>query len=144
MLGLARTSGLPEDVDQVIRRAQNELFSVGAQLAAADPNSAPGPSITIKHVEALERDIDRLNQTLPSLTEFILPGGTACAAALHVARTVCRRAERRAVSLSDRDGQSVPEVVIQYLNRLGDLLFVAARAANLELGAPDDVWKKET
>ena len=144
LLGLARSSGLPEGVDQVIGRAQNELFSLGAQLAAADPNLAPEPSITSRHVEALERDIDNLDRSLPLLTQFILPGGAVPAAALHVARTVCRRAERRVVSLSDMDSQSVPEILIQYLNRLGDLLFVAARAVNHELGAPDEVWKKET
>ena len=142
LLGLARASGLPEDVSQVIKHVQNELFSLGAQLAAADPNSAPEPTITSGHVEVLEHDIDRLERSLPPLTQFILPGGTVPAAALHVARTVCRRAERRVVSLSDMDSQSVPEVLIQYLNRLGDLLFVAARAANHELGAADEVWKK--
>lgn len=142
LLGLARTSGLPENVESVIRRVQNELFSLGAQLASTDLASAPKPTIALRHVEALERDIDDLERPLPELREFILPGGVPSAAALHVARTVCRRAERRTVSLSDMDGQSVSETLIQYLNRLGDLLFVAARAANHGLGKPDEVWEK--
>jgi cob(I)alamin adenosyltransferase len=143
LLGLARSSGLPADIDQVVRRLQNELFSLGAQLAAPDPKTAPEPSITPGHVEALERDIDRLDGSLPALTQFILPGGTTPAATLHVSRTVCRRAERRTVSLRDADSQSVPEILIQYLNRLGDLLFVAARAANHQLGTADEVWSKD-
>jgi cob(I)alamin adenosyltransferase len=141
-LGLARASGLGEDIDRVIGRAQNELFSLGAQLAAVDPRSAPDSAISSDHVGALERDIDHLGRSLPPLTQFILPGGSASAAALHVARTVCRRAERRVVSLRDREHQAVSEILIQYLNRLSDLLFVAARAANHHRGVGDEVWSK--
>jgi cob(I)alamin adenosyltransferase len=143
LLGLARSSGLTEDVERVIARIQNELFNLGAQLAAPDPESAPTPAIASRHVEALERDIDSLHCSLPELREFILPGGTPSAATLHIARTVCRRAERRTVSLSDLEGQFVSELLIQYLNRLSDLLFVAARAVNHQLGVPERAWEKE-
>jgi len=143
MLGLARSSGLPAELDHVIRRVQNELFCLGTMLSAAEPDAVPEPSITAEHVQALERDINRLERSLPPLTQFILPGGTPGAATLHAARTVCRRAERRVVGLRGMADQTVPEVLIRYLNRLGDLLFVAARAANHECGVPDETWKKD-
>ena len=142
MLGLARAAGLPQGVDAVIQRVQNELFNLGSQLAASDPAQLPIPLITDENVTALERDIDRLEQALAPLTMFILPAGGLAAAALHVARTVCRRAERRVVTLAARPGEHVPETVIRYLNRLGDFLFVAARVANARDGLGDVIWSR--
>jgi cob(I)alamin adenosyltransferase len=142
ILGLARSESLAEDIDRVLRRIQNELFNLGAQLAATEPTKLGVPLIDTRDIAALEDDIDQLENNLPPLKEFILPGGTAAAAALHVARTVCRRAERRLVSLRRVENEPVPEVSIRYLNRLGDLLFVAARAANASRGVDDSLWSK--
>jgi cob(I)alamin adenosyltransferase len=116
---------------------QNELFDLGAQLATP---GAGQERITTGHVEALEEEIDRHEATLPPLTCFILPAGTPLAAAFHVARTVCRRAERRVVTLAAQHGTTIPANAIEYLNRLGDLLFVLARVANRQAGVADDPW----
>lgn len=118
---------------------QHQLFDLGAELATPAPHEGI-PGSTPGRVEALERAIDRVQQTLPPLREFILPGGTPGAAALHVARAVARRAERRVVTLA-RSEQVNPEIV-RYLNRLSDLLFVLARAANHRAGRPDITWRK--
>jgi cob(I)alamin adenosyltransferase len=116
---------------------QCELFDLGAQLATP---SGANERITIAHVEALEREIDSLEQTLEPLACFILPTGTPLAAEIHVARTVCRRAERRVVTLAAESGATIPANAIEYLNRLGDMLFVMGRAANRPAGVPDDPW----
>ena len=91
-------------------------------------------------MEALELEIDRHEATLTPLTCFILPAGTPLAAAVHVARTVCRRAERRVVTLASHEGSTIPANAIEYLNRLGDLLFVLARVSNRQAGVTDDPW----
>jgi cob(I)alamin adenosyltransferase len=126
----------------LVRTIQNELFDVGADLCV--PLGEPGASasgageqlrVTATQVERLEQAIDRLNDPLPSLRSFVLPGGTPAAAWLHLARTVCRRAERAVVTLMRTE--AVNEQVLIYLNRLSDLLFVLARAANA--GGPGDV-----
>lgn len=118
---------------------QRDLFTIGAELATPDPaKPAPEAPLGAAEVEALERAIDRNEQRLEPLAQFILPGGTPKAAALHVARTVCRRAEREVVGLGRRG--PVSPAVLQYLNRLSDLLFVLARAANLAAGRPDLKW----
>ncbi len=140
-LGLARAAGLPPDLDDVVRRVQSELFHLGAQLAAPDPERLPIALIEQRHVAQLEEDIDRFEQTLAPLTAFILPGGAPSAAALHVARTVCRRAERRAVTLAALPDERVSPLVVIYLNRLSDFLFVAARVANAQRGIEDVVWR---
>ncbi len=146
MLGMVRAESLPEDVDRLLRQIQCELFSVGArlaaeaQLAAEEATAKSDPS----SVEALEKAIDRYDAELPPLGHFILPTGSRAAAALHVARTVCRRAERRLVALIGRTEQERPEThagPLAYLNRLSDLLFVLARAANASIGLGDDLWK---
>jgi cob(I)alamin adenosyltransferase len=142
VLGLARTAGLPAAVDATIHRVQNELFVLGAQLAAVDPSIIPMTLIEDGHVAQLEQDIDRLEQAVPPLTHFILPGGSTAAATLHVARTVCRRAERRVVTLAGIEGEQVSPIVIRYLNRLGDMLFVAARAVNASAGLAETVWSR--
>jgi cob(I)alamin adenosyltransferase len=140
-VGLARvhTAG---DLDAILARVQNELFDLGADLSTpAKPDEPEGTKLRIldSQVERLEREIDELNAALPPLTSFILPGGTAAAAALHLARTVCRRAERDAVRLAE-SGASVSAPAMRYLNRLSDLLFVAARYAN-DQGASEVFWQ---
>jgi cob(I)alamin adenosyltransferase len=138
-LGLARlhTAGAPR-LDDMLGRAQNELFDLGADLATA--GDSPGAlRILDSQVERLEREIDQLNADLAPLTSFVLPGGSAAAAALHLARTVCRRAEREAVRLARTPGERVGAPALKYLNRLSDLLFVASRWAN-EQGAGDVLW----
>jgi cob(I)alamin adenosyltransferase len=132
-LGLARlhTAEDPE-LDAMLARVQNELFDLGADLSTpARPDEAHGAMLRIldSQVERLEREIDALNDALPALTSFVLPGGTPAAAALHLARTICRRAEREAVRLLEA-GEQVSGPALRYLNRLSDFLFVAARWAN--------------
>jgi cob(I)alamin adenosyltransferase len=141
-LGLARVHTLGTgELDAILARLQNELFDLGADLATpAAADEAPGSRLRIlgSQVERLEREIDALNAELPELTSFILPGGGAAAAALHLARTVCRRAEREAVRLVEA-GEPVSGPAMRYLNRLSDLLFVAARYAN-DKGAAEVFW----
>jgi cob(I)alamin adenosyltransferase len=136
-LGMARTHSVAAAFDPLLRRVQCELFDLGAQLATPD---AAEERITARHVEALEGEIDRHEATLEPLKCFILPAGTPLAAAFHVARTVCRRSERRVVTLSTQPGATIPANAIEYLNRLGDLLFVLARVANRQAGVADDPW----
>ena len=128
--------------DALLGRIQNELFDLGADLATPPkPDEAEGSALRIleSQVARLEREIDALNAELPALTSFILPGGTPAAAALHLARTVCRRAEREAVRLVET-GAPVNAPALRYLNRLSDLLFVAARYAN-DAGATEVLWQ---
>lgn len=130
-------------LDPMLARIQNELFDLGADLATPErPGKELGWEalrIIEPQVERLEREIDALNAALEPLTSFILPAGTALATHLHVARTVCRRAERIAVRLGDEPGEIVSPAAIKYLNRLSDLFFVAARHANKVEG--DVLWK---
>lgn len=142
-LGLARLhTGADPAFDAMLGRIQNELFDLGADLATPPkPDEAEGAALRIvaSQVDRLEVEIDALNAELPGLTSFILPGGTAAAAALHLARTVCRRAEREAVRLVE-SGAPVSEPALRYLNRLSDLLFVAARYANGR-GTAEVLWQ---
>ena len=142
-VGLARVhTGGDVAFDALLARVQNELFDLGADLSTpAKTDEAPGAMLRIldSQVERLESEIDQLNAVLPPLTSFILPGGTPAAAALHLARTVCRRAEREAVRLVEA-GPSVSPAALRYLNRLSDLLFVAARYAN-DKGAAEVFWQ---
>jgi cob(I)alamin adenosyltransferase len=140
VVGMARTQGPPADLDGLLCRIQNELFDLGAELATPDPAKFGIAGATEAHVSALEREIDRYEAELEPLKQFILPGGTPAAAALHLARTVCRRAERCVVTLTESEAIS-PNTVI-YLNRLSDLLFVLARAANRRAGVADVPWTK--
>jgi cob(I)alamin adenosyltransferase len=141
-LGLARThTGGAGEFDELLARLQNELFDLGADLATpakADEEEGSKLRILDSQVERLEREIDALNADLPPLASFVLPGGTPAAAALHLARTVCRRAEREAVRLAET-GEPVSGPAMRYLNRLSDLLFVAARYAN-DRGAAEVFW----
>ncbi len=138
-LGLARASNLDSGLADDIVRLQRDLFALGAQLA--DPADKIADRVTKAtlgdgDVERLEQLIDRLEAELPPLRRFILAGGTPAGAALHVARTVCRRAERRIVALQP----AVDPVLIRYVNRLSDLLFVLARVANHRGGVPEVEW----
>ncbi|HXI05803.1 MAG: cob(I)yrinic acid a,c-diamide adenosyltransferase [Bradyrhizobium sp.] len=119
---------------------QNDLFDLGADLAVPQrEGQAERLRVLSSQVERLERNIDTLNEELAPLTSFILPGGTPAAAHLHVARTICRRAERVIVELAAKPDEPVSEAAIHYMNRLSDFLFVAARAANNN-GAGDVLW----
>jgi cob(I)alamin adenosyltransferase len=133
----------PQDFERLLlETVERDLFTIGATLATPDAaalaRALPGPPIGAEHVAVLERSIDRHDERLAPLRAFILPGGTPKAAALHVARTVCRRAEREVVALGQTT--TVTPDVLRYLNRLSDLLFVLARAANAQAGAPDVTW----
>lgn len=142
-VGLARQhSTVAPELDLMLQRIQNDLFDLGADLATPD-RGKPLPyeplRILQSQIDRLESEIDRLNGSLQPLRSFVLPGGCALAAALHLARTVCRRAERRAVELADRPDEPVSETNVRYLNRLSDFLFVAARYAN-SLDSGDVLW----
>lgn len=140
-LGVIRTLPAAGGFDTLLRRIQCELFDLGAQLATP---GAVEERITASHVAYLEQSIDEHEKMIEPLACFILPTGTPQAAALHVARTVCRRAERRVVTLASRLETTIPANAIEYLNRLGDLLFVLARVANRRDGVADDPWHPAT
>lgn len=144
LLGLARCETLPSAVEQTLAAVQNELFAVGAELASPDPVKAGTAWIDEPHIAALEQAIDALEDQLPPLKEFILPAGNRGACSIHVARGVCRRAERRLVTLAHVPNTQISERLIRYLNRLGDYLFVAARATNVLAGEAEIPWKKPT
>ncbi len=140
-VGAARVASGQEDLREIAREIQSLLFEVGGTLATPDPQrraKSGVPELEAQHVDALERHIDRLEQELEPLRRFVLPGGTAAAAAFHVARTACRRAERRCVTLHGRE--PLDAVVLGYLNRLSDLLFVMARVENRRAGSGDVEW----
>ena len=139
-LGLARTIVRDRDLEEVFDRLQNRLFDLGAELATPKPAQKPPSAITAGEVKVLEGIIDLYQETLPPLREFILPVGNGLAAALHVARTVCRRAERRVLTLHHKEPLNLE--ILRYLNRLSDLLFVLARVANARSMIPDVTWKK--
>lgn len=141
-IGLLRTESLPKEIDQVLARVQNELFDLGAELCI------PGHvAVQPEHIARLDGDIAVFNAELGKLEEFILPGGSRAAGLAHVARCVCRRAERSVVIMEQNSSKSAPpespSYVRQYLNRLSDLCFVLARAINRHLGRPDVLWQRE-
>jgi cob(I)alamin adenosyltransferase len=138
VLGVVRLQELPEGWDQRLGQVQNDLFDLGADLAV--PMAAEGSHLRIaaERVTGLETWCDEVNDTLGPLDSFVLPGGTAAAAHLHVARTVCRRAERAVVMLSDHE--EIGTNVIAYVNRLSDLFFILARGSNHAVGRPDVLW----
>jgi cob(I)alamin adenosyltransferase len=143
VLGLARSIELVPRVDEVLILVQRDLFSLGALLATPNlekmQQHLDKARIDDERIAQLERAIDDGEAELEPLRAFIVPGGTPKAAALHVARTVCRRAERRVISLT-HEGVAIPPVVLRYLNRLSDLLFVLARVANRRAGAAEVTW----
>ncbi len=149
-IGLVRVSlEMPDappgaaDLGTILRRVQNELFNLGSDLATLPADRHPRqPLIEQRHVTALEREIDGWNADLPDLRSFVLPGGGPVAAGLHLARTVCRRAERVTVRLTAA-GEAVGDWVVPYLNRLSDALFVMSRHACKLYGQPEPLWEPE-
>ena len=131
-IGVARATWPLSPIDRQLDAIQSDLFDVGAHLAA--PGNDRFAGVEPRRIEELERAIDAMESELQPLTNFIIPGGSVAAAQLHVARTVCRRAERRVVALEDNPA------TVAYLNRLSDYLFVAARYANRGHGVPDTPW----
>ena len=143
-IGLARLHTKDDAVlDAILERVQNDLFDLGADLAAPE-RGGPLPWEALRilqgQVDRLEQELDSLNDQLDDLTSFVLPAGSPASAALHLARTVCRRAERTTVYLAQIEGETVSDAVIRYLNRLSDLLFVASRWCN-DKGKADVLWK---
>jgi cob(I)alamin adenosyltransferase len=144
VVGVARlhiTSSF-EAVGSMLGRIQNDLFDLGADLCVPDTGKDLGYEplrISTEQVKRLENEIDQLNGEMQALKSFVLPGGTPAAAHLHVARTVCRRAERLMVELASHDDEPVSEAALQYVNRLSDFLFVASRYVN-DRGAADVLW----
>jgi cob(I)alamin adenosyltransferase len=143
-IGVARlhTAG-DASLDPALARIQNDLFDAGADLATPGKGKGPGGArltVTAAQVAWLESEIDRLNAELAPLRSFVLPGGLPAAACLHLARTICRRAERLIAELTDRAGESVTPEVLHYVNRLSDYLFVAARYAN-DKGTMEFLWR---
>jgi cob(I)alamin adenosyltransferase len=143
-IGLARLHSAAENpaVDAMLGRIQNDLFDLGAELASPDtdkPLAWEPLRILQTQVDRIEREIDELNGELAPLRSFVLPGGTSTATHLHLARTVCRRAERMMVELAGLDGESVAGPALKYVNRLSDFLFVASRYLNAKAGG-DVLW----
>ncbi|WP_420391891.1 cob(I)yrinic acid a,c-diamide adenosyltransferase [Acuticoccus sp.] len=139
VIGCARAAGVGERLDTLLQRVQNDLFDLGADLATPEGKALPYEPlrITSGQVDRLEAEIDDLNGRLSPLKSFVLPAGGMAAAQLHLARTVCRRAERMMVELAETE--RVGEAALRYVNRLSDLLFVAARVANRD-GETDVLW----
>ena len=134
VIGLLLTETLPDEVRALLTDIQHDLFDLGGELCV------PGHGMLSEaRITRLENILDELNADLPMLKEFILPGGTRAASVAHLARTVCRRAERRTITLAR--SETVPPTSIKYLNRLSDLLFVLARALNRRAGEPDVLWQ---
>jgi cob(I)alamin adenosyltransferase len=143
-IGMARLhlAGAEPELDAILARIQNDLFDLGADLTVPEPHpdaKKPPLRVTDAQVQRLENEIDTLNAGLQPLRSFVLPGGSPGATALHVARTVCRRAERHVVELAAQPGEPVNPAALQYINRLSDLLFVASRTAN-DGGRSDVLW----
>ena len=140
-LGLAAAATPQDDLRALSQEIQSRLFDLGSQLATPDARHREKsglPGVGTEQVEALEQHVDALEAELVPLTRFILPGGTQAAAAFHLARTICRRAERRCVTLAREE--EVPEPALRYLNRLSDLLFVMARVENHRANVADVEW----
>jgi cob(I)alamin adenosyltransferase len=136
-LGLALTHDLPEDVAEKLRHVQNDLFDVGADISVPQSDARARLRVLPEQTAWLERACDEVNADLPALRSFVLPGGTPTAAQLHVCRTVCRRAERRAIACGD----AINEECVRYLNRLSDLLFILSRALNVAGGGAEPLWE---
>lgn len=139
----AQKSELQGAFGNILFQIQNDLFNIGSQLACADSDmQSKLPNISEADVTKQEQKIDELTAQLPSLKNFILPGGSLLASTFHVARTICRRAERLCIKLRDENA-AVDPLLIQYLNRLSDLLFVIARFCNKAEGQPEVEWKSK-
>lgn len=139
-LGLIRDSTKElQSMDHSLVRIQHQLFNIGSVLAAGEGTKMQLPEITKDDIDWLEKEMDTMDEELPELRNFILPGGNLTASFCHQARCICRRAERRVVALGEVD--KVDEIIINYLNRLSDYLFVLARFCTLKLGGQETAWK---
>jgi len=137
-LGLALAQGgLPEQHAQWLRHVQNDLFDVGADISVPAGGERERLRVIAEQTQWLERACDEANAPLPALKSFVLPGGSVAAAQLHVCRTVCRRAERRAIACGD----AINPETVRYLNRLSDLLFILSRAVNVAAGGAEPTWE---
>ncbi len=143
VIGVARSQEAEGEAESLLKQVQNTLFQLGAILASPDPSrlGSIGATIDEEDLQLLEKEIDRMEASLPPLRTFILPGGSALAATLHVARTVCRRAERHVVALAA--AEKIDGSLVRYLNRLSDFFFVLARQANQKAGVADVAWVKK-
>lgn len=138
VLGLARAQGLPDELDPQVARIQNELFSLGSQLATPGDAKPAAPRVHAEWIAALEREIDAVDARVAPLKNFILPGGATGAAWLHLARTVCRRGERAIVALGRHE--ALDPLIEVYVNRLSDWLFMMARAVNHRAAVEEPLW----
>lgn len=149
-IGMVRSSAVPVEIDRQLDTIQHELFSIGAELATPQPEKHDMRIVGGDHIERLEQWIDQHEATLPELKNFILPVGSPAATGTHLARAICRRAERRVITLANHlaanhlgSGESpVSDHIIVYLNRLSDLLFVVARVINQSAGAVEQAWQR--
>lgn len=139
-IGVARTAGVGERIDAQLTQIQHELFAMGAELATPDPEKHGTRVLGTQHTRRLEEWIDAHEETLQPLTTFVLPAGSSGACALHLARGICRRAERRVVTLCRQSEGSVSDELAVYLNRLSDLLFVLSRVVNHESATDEVAW----
>lgn len=137
VIGLWRAEALPAAVDQLLAKIQHDLFDLGAELCIPGYEALPASA-----VEQLDQAVEYFNASLEKLEEFILPGGTRAAALAHVARTVCRRAERSVVTLATQESTAVTDLCRVYLNRLSDICFVLARVLNKAAGRNDVLWQR--
>jgi len=138
ILGIILTNKLDDDIEQLLKKIQNDLFSLGADLSNPDLNE-PGERVTLEMAEFFEGKIDNFEKELTPITNFILPGGTKNASLLHFARTVTRRAETQLIELAEEE--EINDACKKYLNRLSDLFFVLARVINKRSEVPDIIWK---
>ncbi len=144
-IGMIRSSGVPVEVDSQLDSIQHALFSIGAELATPHPEKHDMRIIGGDHIERLEQWIDQHEATLPELKNFILPGGSTGATGTHLARAICRRAERRVITLANHleaEESPVSDEITIYLNRLSDLLFVIARVINQAAGGVEQAWQR--
>ena len=141
-IGVILSHGMPDNLGEMLIEIQNKLFNIGSRLASDEKGNAVTEklSITEKHISFLENAIDEMEKGLPELTHFILPGGDWAAAQCHVARTVCRRAERRILEFAD--SETVQPEIIKYINRLSDFLFVLARKLSAISGIEEKPWEQ--
>jgi cob(I)alamin adenosyltransferase len=140
-LGIVLAGEVPDEIRALLHRVQNELFDVGADISVPFGVGDGRLRVSATQIRALEEACDSFNESLPELKSFVLPGGTETAARLHVARAVCRRAERAALDAAQEQELDLNPDVLVYLNRLSDLLFILARAANAAVGNDEPLWK---
>jgi len=137
-IGMLAVGELPAELRSILVKIQNILFVAGSQLAVEGEIRFKLPEVSEAHIEFLEQEIDRMEADLPTLTNFILPGGSTAVVHAHVCRTVCRRAERTSVALAD-----APDLILKFLNRLSDYFFVLARYIAHHTGTTDTIWNKD-